>query len=80
MAPSTEILSIVAVDSDLVLMGSNRGSVLVYDGNDRKLKHCLECAGDSVLALIYFKYVQPYRHIRQCYIPVLVTVWVCCVM
>ena len=58
MAPNTVIFSIAAIDSDLVLMGSNGGDILVYDGRERKLKHRLCNVRDSVISLIYFKYVK----------------------
>ena len=51
----TLIFSIVAVDSNLVLMGSNKGDILVYDGYDKKQKHSLKSLGDSVLCLIHIK-------------------------
>ncbi len=55
MQHGTIIFSMVAVDSSLVLMGSNSGHILVYDGHEKKLKHSLKCLQDSVLCLIHIK-------------------------
>lgn len=49
------IYSMVAVDSSLVVMGSNSGDILVYDGNDKKIKHSLKNMEDSILCLTYVK-------------------------
>lgn len=49
------IYSMVAMDSSLVVMGSNSGDILVYDGNDKKLKHSLKNVEDSILCLTYVK-------------------------
>lgn len=51
----TVIYSIVAIEADLVVMGSNNGEILVYDGSDKKLKHSLKRVEDSVLCLTYVK-------------------------
>lgn len=58
MPPGTLIFSMVAVDSDLVLLGSNSGSILVYDGFEKRHKHALRNLQDSVLCLVHIKYVQ----------------------
>lgn len=55
MAPKTLIYCMVAVDSSFVLMGTSKGSILVYDGYDKKLKHSLKLLEDSVLCLVHFK-------------------------
>lgn len=55
MPPNTLIYSMVAVNSSFVLMGSNSGSIFVYDGYDQMLKHSLRSLEDSVLCLIHVK-------------------------
>ena len=55
MPPGTLVLSMVAIESALLLMGTSSGNLFVYDSYDRKLKHQLACVGDSVLCLVYFK-------------------------
>ena len=55
MPHGTLIFSMVAVDSSLVLLGSNSGSILVYDGFEKKQKHVLRSLQDSVLCLVHIK-------------------------
>ena len=55
MSPSVQVFCITAVESSLVLMGTNTGVILVYDGYERKLKHQLNPLNDSVLCLAQFK-------------------------
>ena len=55
MQKGTLIFSMLAVDSSLMLMGSNKGYILVYDGFEKKLKHTLRGLDDSILCLIHIK-------------------------
>ena len=55
MPPDILIHSMVSVDSSFVLMGSNHGDILVYDGFDKQLKHYLKSLNDSILCLIHVK-------------------------
>lgn len=55
MPHGTLVYSMVAVDSSLVVMGLSSGSILVYDGYDKKKKHELKCLDDSVLCLAHLK-------------------------
>ena len=50
------ILSMVAMDSTYVLMGSNTGTIMVFDGYSHKMKHKLSSLYSPVLCLLYFKY------------------------
>lgn len=49
------IISMAAVESNLVLMGSSDGDVLVYDGMEKTYMHALKSGGSSILILVYFK-------------------------
>ncbi len=55
MPHGTLIFSMVAVDSSLVLLGSNSGNILVYDGFEKKRKHVIRTLQDSVLCLVHIK-------------------------
>ena len=49
------ILSMIAMDSMYVLMGTNTGTVMVFDGYTHKLKHRLFSLHSPVLCLLYIK-------------------------
>ena len=55
MAQGVVIYSMVNVDPNLMVMGSNSGDILVYDAYEKKLKHSLKNLEDSVLCLTHVK-------------------------
>ena len=55
MMPGMQVLSMVAVNSRLVLLGTSVGVILVYDGYEQTLKHQLAPLDDSILCLVHIK-------------------------
>ena len=60
MIPLVKVYSMVAVQSSHVLLGTDSGQILVYDGYSRKKSHQFSPLHDPVLCLQYFKYT--YTH------------------
>ena len=57
MIPLVKVYSMVAVQSSHVLLGTDSGHILVYDGYSRKKSHQFSPLHDPVLSLQFFKYV-----------------------
>ena len=49
------VLSMVAMDSTFVLMGTNTGTIMVFDGYSHKMKHKLDSLHSPILCLLYLK-------------------------
>ena len=50
------ILSMIAMDSTHVLMGTNTGTIMVFDGYTHKMKHKLCSLYSPILCLLYIKW------------------------
>lgn len=55
MIPSVKVYSMVAVQSRHVLLGTDSGHILVYDGYSHKKTHQFAQLFDTVLCLHFFK-------------------------
>ena len=55
MIPSVKVYSMVAVQSSHVLLGTETGLILVYDGYTRKKTHQFTKLPDAVLCLHFFR-------------------------
>jgi len=49
------VQAITAAGSDLMVLGSAEGDLLVYDANNQKYLHSLKPLGSSVMMLKFFK-------------------------
>ena len=61
MIPLVKVYSMVAVQTSSVLLGTDSGHILVYDGYSRKKSHQFSPLHDPVLSLQFFKYVANLR-------------------
>ena len=75
MIQNSLIFSMVAIDCSLVLMGSNSGSILVYDAFQKKLKHTLKRLDDCVLCMLRIRSVSASECVCAC---VCACVYECC--
>ena len=62
MIPLVKVYSMVAVQTSHVLLGTDSGHILVYDGYSRKRSHQLSPLHDPVLCLQFFRYVSVRSH------------------
>ena len=57
MIPTVKVYSMVAVQTSHVILGTESGHLLVYDGYSYKKSHELSPLRDAILCLQFLKYV-----------------------
>ena len=69
------ILSLIAMDSTYVLMGTNTGTIVVFDGYTHKMRHKLCSLHSPVLCLLYIKWEIYHAFWCTLYIIVSIVLW-----